>query len=82
MYKHKQREPVMNMAKWLGGMSWDIFSTVTYRHNVKSWQNYRIMTALAKYLQTLNKPFKMFWVTDSLTTIITLITISYWKEML
>jgi hypothetical protein len=64
MYKHKQREPVMNMAKWLGGMSWDIFSTVTYRHNVKSWQNYRIMTALEKYLQTLNKPFKMFWVTE------------------
>ena len=64
MYTHKQRKPVMDMAKWLGSMSWDIFSTVTYRYDVKEKQNYRIMTALEKYLQTLKKPFKMFWVTE------------------
>jgi len=64
MYTPQQREPVMNMAKWLGSMSWDIFSTVTYIHDVKKWQNYKIMTALEKYLQTLKKPFKMFWVTE------------------
>ena len=64
MYTPQQREPVMNMAKWLGSMSWDIFSTVTYRHDIKPKQNFRIMTALEKYLQTLKKPFKMFWVTE------------------
>ena len=45
-------------------MSWDVFSTVTYRYDVKEKQNYRTMTALEKYLQTLKKPFKMFWVTE------------------
>ena len=64
MYTPQQREPVMNMAKWLGSMSWDIFSTLTYRYDVKTKQNFRIMTALEKYLQTLKKPFKMFWVTE------------------
>ena len=64
MYTPQQREPVMNMAKWLGSMSWDIFSTVTYRHDIKPKQNFRIMTALEKYLQALKKPFKMFWVME------------------
>ena len=64
MYTPKQRETVMNMAKWLGSMSWDIFSTLTYRYDIKAKQNFRIMTALEKYLQTLKKPFKMFWVTE------------------
>ncbi|MBT7895749.1 MAG: hypothetical protein HN564_02015 [Flavobacteriales bacterium] len=64
MYTPQQREPVMNMAKWLGSMSWDIFSTLTYRYDVKTKQNFRIMTALEKYLKTLKKPFKMFWVTE------------------
>ena len=64
MYTPKQRETVKEMSNWLGSMSWDIFSTVTYRYDVKKWQNYKIMTALEKYLQTLKKPFKMFWVTE------------------
>jgi len=64
MYTTQQSKVVRGYAEWLQKTSWDIFSTVTYRHNVKSWQNYRIMTALEKYLQTLNKPFKMFWVTE------------------
>ena len=64
MYTPQQREPVMNMAKWLGSMSWDIFSTLTYRYDVKTKQNFRIMTDLEKYLKTLKKPFKMFWVTE------------------
>ena len=64
MYTHKQRDTIKGYANWLGSMSWDIFSTVTYRYDVKEKQNYRIMTALEKYLQTLKKPFKMFWVTE------------------
>jgi len=64
MYTRKQRDTIKGYANWLGSMSWDIFSTVTYRYDVKEKQNYRIMTALEKYLQTLKKPFKMFWVTE------------------
>lgn len=64
MYTHTQRDTMKGYANWLGSMSWDIFSTVTYRYDVKEKQNYRIMTALEKYLQTLKKPFKMFWVTE------------------
>jgi len=64
MYTPKQRETVKEMSNWLGKTNWDIFSTITYRYDVKKWQNYRIMTALEKYLQTLKKPFKMFWVTE------------------
>lgn len=64
MYTHKQRDTIKGYANWLGSMSWDIFSTITYRYDVKEKQNYKIMTALEKYLQTLKKPFKMFWVTE------------------
>ena len=64
MYTHKQRETVKEMSNWLDKMKWDIFSTVTYRYDIKEKQNYNIMTALEKYLQTLKKPFKMFWVTE------------------
>ena len=64
MYTPKQRETVKEMSNWLAKTNWDIFSTVTYRYDVKKWQNYKIMTALQKYLQTLKKPFKMFWVTE------------------
>ena len=64
MYTHKQRETVKEMSNWLDKMKWDIFSTVTYRYDIKEKQNYRIMTALEKYLQTLKKPFNMFWVTE------------------
>ena len=64
MYTQQQRQTVMNYANWLGGMPWDIFSTITYRHNIKAKQNYKIMTGLEEYLKTLNKPFNMFWVTE------------------
>ena len=64
MYRGNQREIVRSMGDWLGGMPWDIFSTITYRHNIKAKQNYKIMTGLEEYLNSLNKPFNMFWVTE------------------
>ena len=64
MYIGKQREIVRSMGNWLGGMPWDIFSTITYRHNIKAKQNYKIMKDLEEYLKTLDKPFNMFWVTE------------------
>ena len=64
MYAKKQREIVKSMGNWLGGMPWDIFSTITYRYDIKPKQNYRIMKGLERYLEKLKKPFNMFWVTE------------------
>jgi hypothetical protein len=64
MYRNNQREIVRSMGNWLGGMPWDIFSTITYRYNIKARQNYDIMTDLEEYLKSLDKPFNMFWVTE------------------
>ena len=64
MYLNNQREIVKSMGNWLGGMPWDIFSTITYRYDVKAKQNYRVMTDLERHLMTLDKPFNMFWVTE------------------
>ena len=64
MYTQPQKEIVRGYADWLKQTTWDIFSTLTFRYDVKEKQNYRIMTALEKYLQTLKKSFKMFWVTE------------------
>ena len=64
MYTQPQKEIVRGYADWLKQTTWDIFSTLTFRYDVKEKQNYRIMTTLEKYLQTLKKPFKMFWVTE------------------
>ena len=64
MYNEKQRQTVMSYANWLAETKWDIFSTITYRYDIKAKQNYRIMTGLEEYLNSLNKPFNMFWVTE------------------
>jgi hypothetical protein len=64
MYTPQQSKTVRAMGNWLGGMPWDIFSTITYRYNVKTKQNYKVMTDLERYLMTLDKPFNMFWVTE------------------
>ena len=64
MYSNNQREIVKSMGNWLGSMPWDIFSTITYRYDIKAKQNFRIMTGLEEYLKSLDKPFNMFWVTE------------------
>ena len=64
MYNKKQRQTVMSYANWLAETKWDIFSTITYRYDIKAKQNYKIMTGLEEYLNSLNKPFNMFWVTE------------------
>ena len=64
MYTTQQSKTVMSMANWLGKTKWDIFSTITYRYDVKEKQNYRIMKGLERYLEKLKKPFNMFWVTE------------------
>ena len=64
MYNEKQRQTEMSYANWLAETKWDIFSTITYRYDVKAKQNYRVMTDLERHLMTLDKPFNMFWVTE------------------
>lgn len=64
MYTEQQRETVVAYGNWLGSMSWDTFSTITYRYDVKEKQNLKIMTGLEEYLKTLDKQFNMFWVTE------------------
>ena len=64
MYTQQQSQTVRAMGNWLGGMPWDIFSTITYRYDIKAKQNYRIMKGLERYLESLSKPFNMFWVTE------------------
>ena len=64
MYTNKQREIVKSMGNWLGGMPWDIFSTITYRYDIKPKQNYKAMKDLEEHLMSLDKPFNLFWVTE------------------
>jgi hypothetical protein len=64
MYTQQQNQVVTSMANWLGKTKWETFSTITYRYDVKEKQNYRIMTNLERYLMTLDKPLKLFWVTE------------------
>ena len=64
MYTKQQSQTVRSMGNWLCKTNWDYFSTITYRYDVKSKQNLRIMTGLEEYLESLRKPFNMFWVTE------------------
>tara|TARA_R110000765_G_scaffold385484_1_gene477343 strand:- start:51 stop:440 length:390 start_codon:yes stop_codon:yes gene_type:complete len=64
MYTPQQSKIVTSMGNWLAKTKWDIFSTITYRYDVKAKQNFKIMTGLEEYLKTLKKPFNMFWVTE------------------
>jgi hypothetical protein len=64
MYTPQQSKTVTSMGNWLAETKWDIFSTITYRYDIKAKQNYKIMTELERHLMTLNKPFNMFWVTE------------------
>ena len=64
MYRGNQNKIVTTMGSWLAETKWDVSSTITYRYDVKEKQNFRIMTALEKYLKSLDKPFSMFWVTE------------------
>ena len=64
MYNGNQNKIVTTMGSWLAETKWDIFSTITYRYDVKAKQNYKIMIGLEEYLKSLDKPFNMFWVTE------------------
>ena len=64
MYTQQQSQTVRAMGNWLAETKWDTFSTITYRYDVKTKQNYDIMTGLEEYLKSLDKPFNMFWVTE------------------
>ena len=60
MYTNREREIVRSYGKWLSNMDWDIFSTFTYRFNIREKQNFNIMTKLEKYLKSQSLSFRMF----------------------
>ena len=64
MYNGNQNKIVTSMGNWLAETKWDVFSTITYRYDIKAKQNFRIMTGLEEYLKSLDKPFNLFWVTE------------------
>ena len=64
MYTNKQKEIVRSYGKWLSNMDWNIFSTFTYRFNIREKQNFNIMTKLEKYLKSQSLSFRMFWVME------------------
>ena len=53
MYTPQQSKTVKQMSNWLAKTKWDYFSTITYRYEIKSKQNLRIMTGLEDYLKSL-----------------------------
>ena len=64
MYTNREREIVRSYGKWLSNMDWDIFSTFTYRFNIREKQNFNIMTKLEKYLKSQSLSFRMFWLME------------------
>ena len=52
MYTNREKEIVRSYGKWLSNMHWDVFSTFTYRFNIREKQNFNIMTKLEKYLKS------------------------------
>ena len=72
MYTPKEKRLVTAWAKTLQRTDWDIFSTITYKHDIKPIQNEKIMYGLEKYLKSLKIKFNLFWVMEFL---------SYWRFM-
>ena len=63
MYYNKT-EITRSWGDWLSKKSWDFFSTITYKHNIKPKRNEQIMFDLEKSLQEKIKSFKMFWIME------------------
>ena len=64
MYTTKEKRIVTAWAKTLQKTDWDIFSTITYLHDIKPSRNEKIMYDLEKYLKSLKIKFNLFWVME------------------
>ena len=64
MYTNNTAQLVKGWGNWLSETSWDFFTTITYKHNIKPTSNERIMFDLESTLRSHIKNFKMFWVME------------------
>jgi|TARA_B100000768_G_scaffold63272_1_gene61239 hypothetical protein len=64
MYTENTSQLVQTWGNWLNETSWDYFTTITYKHNIKPRRNERIMFDLENSLKSHLKNFKMFWVME------------------
>ena len=56
-----------SVAAWgdfLNSFSWDYFSTITYRYDIKRKRNIKLMTDLERYLSKYVKDLQIFWVME------------------
>ena len=65
MYANNTAKLVKGWGKWLSETSWDFFTTITYKHNIKPTRNEKIMFDLESTLRSHIKNFKMFWVMEN-----------------
>jgi hypothetical protein len=64
MYTNNTAQLVKGWGEWLSETSWDFFTTITYKHNIKPTRNERVMFDLESALRSHIKNFKMFWVME------------------
>ena len=64
MYANNTAQLVKGWGEWLSETSWDFFTTITYKHNIKPTRNEKIMFDLESTLRSHIKNFKMFWVME------------------
>ena len=64
MYTNNTAQLVKVWGNWLNETSWDYFTTITYKYDIKPKRNERIMFDLERSLRSHLKSFKMFWVME------------------
>lgn len=64
MYANNTAQLVKGWGEWLSETSWDFFTTITYKHNIKPTRNEKIMFDLESTLRSHIKNFKIFWVME------------------
>jgi hypothetical protein len=64
MYIYNTAQLVKEWGNWLGETTWDFFTTITYKHNIKPRRNESIMLDLERTLRSHLKSFKVFWVME------------------
>ena len=64
MYTNNTAQLVKVWGNWLNETSWDYFTTITYKYDIKPKRNERIMFDLERSLRSRLKSFKVFWVME------------------
>jgi len=51
-------------GQWLSTFKWDLFSTITYKHDINRRRNRQIMTGFIHRLEKQHLPHVVFWVME------------------